>query len=230
MTDTYVNRLVLALRARNVPGERIGQVVAEVEAHVAESHETPVEAFGSADEYADRVSAALDPPATKRHRQALRGMLVGWPTTLAAILLADGVAGVAFGQRIELTAGKLLLFGLLPPAAVALVQLIVRQERPSWPAGLGVAVLFAGVFSVPWLLSRPVLATYPAWAALTTGALLAASAIPWAVRPDLIIDPRTGRNRFPLPRWLIMIMAAGIVLPLLTLVLAAMFIPGTRGR
>jgi len=224
MTDTYVNRLVLALRMRDVPGERIGQVVAEVEAHIAESREAPVEAFGPAEEYADRVSAALDRPATRRHRQAVRGMLIGWPTGLAAILVADGVAGLAFDQRIELTAGKLLLFGLLPPAAVALIQLIVRQARPSWPTGLGVALIFAAVFSVPWLLPRPVLATYPAWAALITGALFAAATIPWAFRPDLIIDPRDGRNRYPLPRRLLLIMVAGIVLPLLMLALTAMFL------
>jgi drug/metabolite transporter (DMT)-like permease len=212
---------------RDVPGDRIGQVVAEVEAHVAESREAPVEAFGSAEEYADRISAALDRPATQRHRQTLRGMLIGWPITLAAMLTADGVAGLAFGQRIELTVGKLLLFALLPPAAVGLIQLIGRQERPSWQTGLGVALIFAGVFSVPWLLPRPVLATYPAWAALTAAVGLAAGAIPWAVRPDLIIDPRDGRNRYPLSRRLVLIMAAGIALPLLILVLAGIFLPRT---
>lgn len=227
MTDTYVNRLVVALRMRDVPGERIGQVIAEVEAHIAESREAPIEAFGPAEEYADRVLATLALPTTRRHRQTLRGMLIGWPTTLAAMLTADGTAGLALGQQVELTPGKLLLFGLLPPAAVALIQLIGRQERPRWPTGLGVALIFAGVFSVPWLLPRPVLATYPAWAALTTAALVAAGTIPWAVRPDLIIDPRDGRNRYPLPRRLILIMAAGISLPLLMLVLAAIFLPRT---
>jgi hypothetical protein len=227
MTDTYVNRLVLALRMRDVPGERIGQVVAEVEAHVAESGEAPAEAFGPAEQYADHVSAALDRPPTKRYRQTLRAMLIGWPITLAAMLVTDSVAGLAFGQPSELTAGKLLLLGLLPPAAVFLVHLIGRRERPNWPTGLGVVLIFAGVFSVPLLLPRPVLATYSPWVALTAGALLAAGTIPWATRPDLIIDPRDGRNRYPLPRRLILIMAAGIVLPLLILGLAALFLSGT---
>jgi hypothetical protein len=227
MTETYVNQLVLALRMRDVPGERIGQVIAEVEAHVAESRETPVDAFGSAEEYADRVSAALDRHGTKRHNQARRAMLIGWPITLAAMLVTDGVAGLAFDRRIELTAGKVLLFGLLPPTAVYLVQLIGRRERPSWPAGLGVALIFAGVFSVPLLLPQPVLATYPAWSALTAGALFAAGTIPWALRPDLIIDPRDGRNRYPVPPRLILIMIAGIVLPLLILALAVTFLPRT---
>lgn len=227
MTDTYVNQLVLALRMRDVPGERIGQVVAEVEAHVAESREAPVDAFGSVEQYAERVLAALDQPAITRHRRVLRGMLTAWPITLAAMLVTDGVAGLAFDQQVELNAGKLVLFGLLPPAAAFLVQLIGRQKRPSWPTGLGVALLLAGVFSVPWLLPQRVLATYPAWAALTAGVLLVAGTVPWAIRPDRIIDPRDGRNRYPMPRRLILIMAAGIVLPLLMLVLAAMLLPPT---
>jgi hypothetical protein len=222
MTDTYVNHLALALRMRDVPGERIGHVIAEVEAHVAESRETPVEAFGSAEEYADRISAALGRPAGRRH--PLRAMLIGWPVSLAAMLVADGAAGLASGEPAELTAGKLLLFGLLPPVAVFLVHLIVRRARPRWPAVLGVVLVFAGVFAVPLLLSRPVLATYPAWAALAAGALFAAGTLPWALRPDLIVDPRDGRNRYPLPRRIILVMAAGIVLPLVVLVLAAVFL------
>jgi hypothetical protein len=227
MTQTYVDRLVLALRMRDVPGERIGQVIAEVEAHVAESGEAPSEAFGSAEEYADRVSAALDQTAAPGYRRALRGTLIAWPLALAAMLVTDGVAGLAFGNRVELTAGKLVLYALLPPAAAFLVQLVGRRERPSWLTGLGVALIFAGVISVPLLLPRPVLTTYPAWAALTVGALLAAGTVPLAVRPDLIIDPRDGRNRYPLPWRVIAIMAAGLVLPLLLLVLAAIVAPQT---
>lgn len=223
MTHTYVDELVFALRMRDVPGERIGQVIAEVEAHVAESHEAPAETFGSADEYADRVAAALVRPAINRHRATLRAMLGGWPIALAAMLLVDGVAGLALGQRVEVSTGKLLLFALLPPAAVLLVQLIGRQKRPTWPTGAGIVLIFAGVFSVPWLLPRPVLGTYPAWAALTAAALLAAGTLPWALRPDRVIDPRDGRDRYPVPRRLILLMAAGLTLPLLILVLVAVF-------
>lgn len=221
-TGTYVDHLVLALRMRDVPGDRIGQVVAEVEAHLAESRETPAEAFGPAEEYAERVSAALGRPARGRH--VLRPLLIGWPVSLAAMLVTDGVAGLASGDRVELTAGKVLLFGLLPPSAVLLVHLVGRRARPAWPAVLGVALIFAAVFGVPLLLPGPALATYPAWAALAAGGLFAAGTLPWAFRPDLIIDPRDGRNRYPLPRRIILIMAAGIVLPLVILVLAAVLL------
>ena len=220
MTETYVNRLVLALRMLDVPGDRIGQVVAEVEAHVAESHEAPAEAFGSAEDYAGRVAAALDRPAAR-----WRAPAIAWSVTLATMLLADGVLGLASGRPIELTAGKLLLFVLLPPAAVFLVRLI-GSGRSGWPAGLGVVLLFAAVFGVPVLLPEPVLSTYPAWPALALGAVLAAGTLPWVLRPDHVIDPRDGRNRYPLPRRLVVLMAAAVAVPLLMLVLAAAFRPG----
>lgn len=51
-TEKYIDNLILALQLRGVPGEKIGQVVAEVEAHVAESGEDPSDAFGKPRDYA----------------------------------------------------------------------------------------------------------------------------------------------------------------------------------
>lgn len=226
MTETYVGRLVLALRTRDVPGERIGEVIAEVEAHVAESGETPAEAFGPAEEYAERISAALDRPSAQSPWQKLRGMLIAWPIALAAMLVTDGVAGLAFGERAEVTVGKLALFVLLPPAAALLVHLIVRRQRPTWPIGLLVVLIAAVLFGLPLVAGQPVLGTYPAWVALVAGAVVAAGTIPWGVRPNPVVDPRSGRNRYPLPWPVILLMAAGIAVPLLILVVAGAVLPG----
>lgn len=54
----YNERLMFALRMREVPGERIGEVLAEVEAHVAESGEDPASSFGRPQDYAAEVAAA----------------------------------------------------------------------------------------------------------------------------------------------------------------------------
>ena len=48
----YTRRLILALRLKDVPGDRIGEIVAEVESHVADTGEDPVEAFGTPRAYA----------------------------------------------------------------------------------------------------------------------------------------------------------------------------------
>ncbi|WP_199433511.1 HAAS signaling domain-containing protein [Qaidamihabitans albus] len=50
--ERYIDNLIIALQLRGVPGEKIGQIVAEVEAHVAESGEDPGDAFGKPREYA----------------------------------------------------------------------------------------------------------------------------------------------------------------------------------
>lgn len=46
------DKLILALRLKDVPGTTIGEILAEVEAHVAETGETPEQAFGSPRDYA----------------------------------------------------------------------------------------------------------------------------------------------------------------------------------
>ena len=51
-TETHRRELVQALRLHDVPPERIGEIVAEVESHVADTGEDPREAFGPARDYA----------------------------------------------------------------------------------------------------------------------------------------------------------------------------------
>ncbi len=79
----YSQRLVLALRLKDVPGDRIGEIVAEVESHVAETGEDPVESFGTPRQYAASLTA--------EHRPA-----PWWFTTLS--LVGSGVAGWLIAQ------------------------------------------------------------------------------------------------------------------------------------
>ena len=54
---TYLDDLVTHLRLLEVPGERIGQILAETESHLAESGEDPTESFGEPREYARELAA-----------------------------------------------------------------------------------------------------------------------------------------------------------------------------
>lgn len=54
--DAYRQQLVLALRMYDVPAPRIGEAVAEVESHLADTGEDPVDAFGEPEEYARALS------------------------------------------------------------------------------------------------------------------------------------------------------------------------------
>ena len=79
----YTQRLILALRLKDVPGDRIGEIVAEVESHVADTGEDPVEAFGTPRAYA----ASL----LEEHRPD-----PWWVTTLS--IATSGVAGWLLAQ------------------------------------------------------------------------------------------------------------------------------------
>lgn len=122
--QAWSDALLLRLRMREVPGARIGEVLAEVQSHVAETGEHPRDAFGPAREYADHVADALGVAPSRGWRDAVRGLtwqdvgttaLIG----LTCFLLADGVW--ALGAR------GTAAFGL-----------------PAWAVCLGAALVLAG--------------------------------------------------------------------------------------
>ena len=53
--ETYLSELTAQLQLRGVGDQRIGDIVAEVENHLNESGEEPVDAFGPADQYAEKM-------------------------------------------------------------------------------------------------------------------------------------------------------------------------------
>jgi membrane associated rhomboid family serine protease len=71
----YREALVLHLRLQEVPADRIGEIVAEVESHVADTGEDPADAFGSPRDYARSL--------TDEHRKP-----PWWWTTTTLVLAA----------------------------------------------------------------------------------------------------------------------------------------------
>ena len=124
-TDTYRRELLTALKRRNVDPERIGQVLAEVESHLADSGEDPVQAFGPATTYARQFpprDADLD-GATRRRRdaiQALAGALVG-------LASAAGLFAVVRGDDRALGLPSWVTLAIGGLGAVALVGVIGRR-------------------------------------------------------------------------------------------------------
>jgi len=53
--EAYLGELAASLQVRGADSARTSEAVAEVESHLAESGEAPVEAFGPPDEYAERL-------------------------------------------------------------------------------------------------------------------------------------------------------------------------------
>lgn len=120
--QTYSNRLLLALREREVPGPRIAEALAEVQSHVAETGEDPQEAFGDPDAYAGELAAALTAGgAVLGERWAItwgRASAYGIGGFLAAGLSLQGVLGLALGESGALGFPALLSL-LLGVAALA---------------------------------------------------------------------------------------------------------------
>jgi hypothetical protein len=136
--QAWCDDLLLALRLRDVPGARIGEVLAEVQSHLAETDEDPREAFGEPGEYADQVAAALGLPAHGNgiwrplvRSLSWRDLAVAVVFGLASFLLADGLW--------SLGADESALFGL--PAwlvvVAAAVVLGVGITRIATAAGSG---------------------------------------------------------------------------------------------
>lgn len=112
----YLDDLLLHLRMRDVPGARIGEILAEVEAHSAASGETLQEAFGDPKAYAAQWAPSLGRPSPRSPRYwlpKLPGMVFagagGWA-------LADGAFSIGNGAP--------SLFGL-PGIWVALIGCLV---------------------------------------------------------------------------------------------------------
>lgn len=168
--DSYRERLLLALRLRDVPGDRIGEVLAEVEAHVAETGEDPVDAFGPPRRYADQVVRV----SGRRGRWNLdRGVVVSslviavasfaaMSLTVGGVLgvVADGPAG-PFG----IPAGVELALGVALAALVltGLVRYTRRMDDPVVDPRSGQRVgdlpgwvpptVFAGLFAAAVVLA-----------------------------------------------------------------------------
>ncbi|WP_435199728.1 HAAS signaling domain-containing protein [Janibacter sp. GS2] len=111
----YRQSLIAILRLKEVPGERIGQIVAEVESHVAETGEDPVEAFGPPRAYAAQLSDEQRPsPWWHTAVTALAAGVAGW-------LIAQGALGLLLGEHQLGQSGLLwLAIGVLIAIPVAI--------------------------------------------------------------------------------------------------------------
>jgi hypothetical protein len=131
--ETYRQELLVALRLRDVPGPQIAEALAEVDSHVAESGESPVEAFGPAPAYAAQLAGALDPTRPTGWRAVVRAMLT-WTVPLAmagGYLAADGAFALGVGEDavLGLPAAVSLVLGVLLLAVVGSMTRTREQDR-----------------------------------------------------------------------------------------------------
>ncbi|HET9658282.1 MAG TPA: hypothetical protein VFP72_23220, partial [Kineosporiaceae bacterium] len=179
--DPWREALVLQLRLARVRGDRIGEVLAEVESHCAESGESPAEAFGDAEDYARKVVANRPPedlvPEIRPHRLVglALDVMIGIPTLLSA------VDGLAHHRPAEFSVGQVVSLGcalVLSLAALGLPWLL--GQRKAMLGGLLWLALM--LVTAPVALWREPAVRLPALPVLVVGAVLVGTSLVTGVR------------------------------------------------
>lgn len=165
ISPEWAEEFVGELRMRGVSGEVVGAALAEMESHCAESGESVEEAFGPADEYAQR----LELPASKQ--QSTSGLLkVVAPQAIQVLGLFALIAtamplgagepmGVTLGIGLNAVVVALLIL-LLAWKAGATMRVLTRRPWVGIVASIG---LFAAVAGSAVGLTQEILTVSPWW-------------------------------------------------------------------
>lgn len=191
----WVESFVIEQRILGVPGDRIGDALATVEAHVLESGESGSDAFGDPRTYARELAASEGGRPGGVDANTIAGSLLG----LVALLLVPRALGAWLGgTAVSVTVADLvialvlvaLLIGLFT-AADAVLRLLVDHR---WVGFLVVPALVAAFVAV-LVTARGELATPSA--ALVGGvgvlAMLGQVAVLWRQPTDEIVEPGAAR-------------------------------------
>jgi hypothetical protein len=207
LLDPWRDAFVLHLRRAWVDGRAVGDALAQVDSHCAESGQDPQEAFGNAAPYAADIAAALDPARHTCRPARWQAGVLGGGGMLGVAGLLGGVDGLAHHRPATIGLGLAVCAVVVPLVAMGVISLLAwttrtgRVDRFFWfgPVAGGGACALPAV-----ALQRPI-ASLPAVAAVVTGLLVLVAArllclvLPRRTRPDLVIDPRTGHVRFQVP-------------------------------
>lgn len=172
----WTEQFVLEQRLLGVPGKRIGDSLALVESHVAESGESAQAAFGDPREYAQRDAPEQSDASSDRMD---RGWVFSIIVCLVGMLFAtfSAQAGFAGESALGLTAGHVVVLiivatqlGLLLFRPHAVMRLLTQHPIRG---GIGYALLFAAMVGALLILQHPLGEIDVLTALLIGGALLA---------------------------------------------------------
>lgn len=192
LEPAWVETFVVEQRLLGVPGERIGDALATVESHVAESGETALGAFGDPRSYAREMSQ----PAHRQSPSVDRVTVVGSVAALLAIILVPRALGAWLrGEEVSVTVGDLMVLVLLVGFCAVLflasgpvVRLLVDHR---WAAAVALP-LVVGSFVAALLLLPAQVTSLPVWLVAAAGlAALAAEVVTfWRQPSDVVTAPR----------------------------------------
>ncbi|NKE09357.1 MULTISPECIES: hypothetical protein [Kocuria] len=181
---SWCDDFVMELRLMDVPGDVIGDRLAEVEAHCAESGETPDEAFGEPVAYAKTVGAE-SPKESAGGLWATAALSVG---QVLALLVGTRAAGAwAAGESVAYNAVQVLCLALaaavlvlLPVALRFLLQRPLLTGLPYFASFMALALgaVLAGELDLPALITAPA-------ALVTVGLFVVTVVLGWVSYRDL---------------------------------------------
>ncbi len=233
MSDEWRDAFVLRARLRDVPGPRIGEALAEVETHCAESGETPAEAFGDPVRYAQALADQLPPPARNPRLGWARVALAGAAGIGAVSLLLSGVAAVSHDEPATISTGT---FGSVLVGVGFVVGFFAVAERASarglrWllPPLIALGLVLT---ALPTILLRDSGFTSSGWVAIAAAGIL--FAVAWlalgrTTGADRIVDPRTGAEPTLAPKWVLAVARYGPAAMLLAAVALVILLPPGDG-
>ena len=209
LMDEWRDELLVELRMLGVSGDRIGAALAEVDAHCADSGETPVEAFGPPRAYARALLPVTDTPTAGRRTVVAAA---GAVATMCGILcLLAGALGLAQQAPATIAAGDVVMFSAVTVLASISPVLLPYLRRPV--VAVPFFALSLGAMSAPSVWQRTV-AHLPASPLFSAGLMLLL-AVRLGIRADHVRDPRTGQETFRVPRfaawWFEMFLAVALL-------------------
>lgn len=229
----WCDDFVLELRLRDVPGPVIGERLGEVEAHCAETGETPLEVFGDPTDYARKIDE-------DGSRERVGGVWVVAALSAAQVLatLVGTVAVQEWSRSAELTynAAQVGCLGLILLVLLSLPWLLRPLVRHPWALGLPLFALLplaAGVAAVFGRSDLPVVVSLPA-PAVSVGLFVVVLVLAWFEHRELGRDaggdlvtsplaPTSERSSAPGKRALLSSLVPALLIPISYLVLAAVF-------
>ncbi|GAB2471764.1 hypothetical protein GCM10027030_02740 [Luteococcus sediminum] len=222
LTDKqWLDEMIIELRLRNVRGPAIGDAVAAVETHCAESGESATGAFGHPREYARALEFPADQVSKTAPGQWVR-LMSPIAIGLVGLYLVPGIVLALFTHEpVAVRWGDIATLALMAAVVVLLARVhgVLQAILQRW---INAALILGGgitLLTMTQVLLDVTAFHVPLWlAAVVCLAALAYSVIGMRqvieTEQDLIIDPRTRRPKNPAiaaaASWIFVISAVGL--------------------
>jgi hypothetical protein len=229
LLDPWRDSFVTAMRLRRVTGRRIGDALAQVDAHCADGGEEPELAFGDPVDYATKVAEEVRPEDRSPSLSPLRAGLLGLGVLLGVLTLLSGVAGLASGDPAVLSVGNMVGAAVGTAGAAVLAGTASRlQGQRRWTLWFGVICwLTMGGMALSMTTWTSTAIQLGSWLSVAVAVVLlgATWASPWATQPERVVDPLTGGDSMPTPRWSVLVLRWFLPVTLAGVVLLILLVP-----